>query len=84
MPCGSGYAYTRSGNYDSARSALGVGSAQPQGSLRENSEVAQDPQPSSGPRFHLCPLGMSLAVRRGRRMRMRMMTIVTQFSSSSC
>ena len=65
MPCGSGYAHTRSGNYDSARSALGVGSAQPQGSLRENSEVAQDPQPSSGPRVSFVPSGYEFGSAQG-------------------
>ena len=77
MPCGSGYAHTESVSHVSARSALGAGSVQPQGSLREDPEVAQDPQPSSGPGFQLRPLGLSLAVRRSRRMRMRM--IVTVF-----
>ena len=57
MPCGSGYAHTKSVSHDSARSALGAGSAQPQGSLREYPEVAQDPQPSSGPGVSFVPSG---------------------------
>ena len=57
MPCGSGYAHTDSVSESSARSALGAGSAQPQGSLREDPEVAQTPQPSSGPRVSFAPSG---------------------------
>ena len=57
MPCSLGFTHTQSVSDCEATSELGVGVAQPQDSLSEDPEVAQDPQPSSGPRVSFAPFG---------------------------
>ena len=57
MPCGSSITHTRSVSDTAARSELGEDVAQPQDSLREDPEIVQDPQASSGPRVSFASSG---------------------------
>ena len=57
MPCGSGITRTSSLNDTAVRSELGADVAQSQDSLREDPEVAQDPQTLSGHRVSFASSG---------------------------
>ena len=57
MPSVSGYAHLTSVSKGSVRSALGVGSEHPRGSLCEDYEAAQAPQPSLGPKVSFAVSG---------------------------
>ena len=54
MPCGSGITHTSSVSDTAVRSGLGADVAQSQNSLRQDPEVAQDPQASSGHGVFFC------------------------------
>ena len=57
MPCGSGITHTSSVSDTEVRSELGADVAQSQDSLREDPDVAQDPQASSGHRVSFASSG---------------------------
>ena len=71
MLSGSGYAHLTKVSKCPVRSAVGAGSERPQGSLHEDSEAAQAPQPSPGPRVSFAARGADVGSVRSRRMRKR-------------
>ena len=77
MPCSSGITCTSSVSDTAVRSELGADVVQSQDSLREDSEVAQDPEASSGHRVSFASSGPE--IRGSQKMTKRM--IVTRFMS---